>query len=549
MNRRHIAVPFALFALAVAVFANSLGHAFVWDDTEAILANPFLVSPGAWWRCFGRDFGLELLHVPVGYYRPLVFLSFIFNYAIGGLNPLVFHLTNVLLHGVNTVLVLALVARLADRRTGVLAAVLFAVHPIHAESVAFIAGRSDLLCAFFLLLAVPAIARSFDAPRGTQLAWSAASLLAYTAALLSKEMAIALPGVLIAYGLLERYRLRTLLRLCAPTLILAVIYLAFRLIFFPMAGFIRAEAPEGSVVGRMAQLVFLYCAQQVFPVVPTLGAEIVTRQPWVDITAVVLLALLIVAAKPRRRAAEAIVWTAGFLAPVLWVNLFTRVDINDRFAYVPSIGICALAAVAAARFWETQRLSRLVAAVVAVAFAALGFTYSRMWRDAVALWNASIAYHPQCGRCYFNLGSAYWKEGKPNEAVRMLGAAIKLLRDDERRSWAFANMAQVLDECGEEDAAVEMARRSLGLRPRQIVFRLWFASLLAEMGRHQDAIEDLETAQKFAPENKEVLLGLAREYLAIEPPRVEQAREAYRRAKELGAERDEEIEKRTMKYE
>jgi tetratricopeptide (TPR) repeat protein len=543
-RRPNFFFPLILFLLAAAVFANSVGHDFVWDDNRAIRDNLFLVSPGAWWRCFGRDFGLELTGVPVGYYRPLVFLSFILNHIVGALRPFTYHLTNVLLHGLNTVLVFGLVARLADRKTGALAAALFAVHPVHAESVAFIAGRSDLLCACFLLLSVRAMIRSFSSRRRARMVWSIAAAMIYICALLSKEMAVALPGVLIVYGLLHRYRRRTLVRLCGPSMALALLYLAFRFCFFPMAGIARVGAfSAADLAEHLARLLFLYAAQQAFPVTPTLGAEILTRRVWVDVAAVVLLVLLVAAAKPRRRAADSLAWMAGFLAPVLWVNLFTHVDLNDRFAYVPSIGVCALAAMGGVRYWDRYRLSRLVVAVVLVAFAALSFCYSRMWRDSVALWNASIAYHPTCGRCYFNLGNVYWLEQKkPTEAVRMLHDATKFLPDDGRRSWAYANMAQILAQAEQNSLAIESARRSLELRPRQIGFRRWFASLLSDLGRHDEAIAELEKAQEFAPQNGDVWLDLAYVYLAMQPPQTDRARRLYQRGLELGAEPDEEIE-------
>jgi len=126
LNRRDVAVAIGLFALAVALFANSLGHEFVWDDTAVIRDNPFLRERGAWWHCFGRDFGLEIIRRPVGYYRPVVFLSFLLNYAEGGLHPFAYHAANVWLHGLNTVLVFCLLGRLAGRRIGTLAAAFFA---------------------------------------------------------------------------------------------------------------------------------------------------------------------------------------------------------------------------------------------------------------------------------------------------------------------------------------------------------------------------------------------------------------------------------------
>lgn len=543
INRRDVAVAAGLFALAVAVFANSIGHGFVWDDMPVIAENPFLISAGAWWRCFARDFGLEITRQPVGYYRPLVFVSFVLNSGIGGLRPFAYHLTNILLHGLNTVLVFWLIARLAGRTCGWLGAAVFAVHPVHAESVAFIAGRSDLLCALFLLLTVLATLQTLAARGGARIGWSAAALVAYAVALLSKELAVALPGVLLLCGLIHRDRLRSLLQLCAPTALLAVAYLAFRLKFFPMTGFAPSGAPmEGSVVVRAVHLLFSYAAQQTFPVIPTLGAEIPARHPWVDAMAVALLVLIVVIARPRRLAADAGAWLVLFLAPTLCVNLFKGVELSDRFAYVPSVGISALAALAAARFWERVPLSRLVVPVVLVAFAALSVLFSGMWRDEVSLWTAAVRYHPRCGRCFYNLGNAYWDEGELTGAARMLLRATRLLPDEERRCWAYSNLAHILDEAGEEELAIQAARSAIQLRPYRPPIRRFLASILSEQGRHDEAIAELKAVESFAPKEGEVQLDLAREYLDTNPPQRQLARQAYGRARELGVPRDEAIE-------
>ena len=533
-----------LFVLAFAVFANSLGHDLVWDDVPIIRENSFLVSPGAWWRCFGRDFGLEIIRQPAGYYRPAVFLSIVLNHALGGAAPFGYHLFNVALHGINVVLLFLLLTRLAGRRMAALGAAMFAVHPVHTESVAFVSGRSDLLCAGFLVLTLLAMVRSFEDRRARRAAWSAASLAAYIAALLSKELAVVLPGFLLAYGLIQRYRLRSLMRLSAPTALMALVYLGFRALFFPMGGYGHPfGAPEGSVVARAARLVFLYAAQQVFPVIPTLGADALTRRAWVDAVAVVLLVVLLAAARPRRRAAVAAVWAALFLAPTLWVNLFKGIELSDRFAYVPSIGVCALAAMVASRYWDRLPISRFAVLLAAVAFALLSTSYSGMWRNSVSFWKASATYHPRCGRSYYNLGNALWQAGDRTAAVRALYQAARLLPDEERRCWAYSKLADILAESGEDEMAIAACRAAIQLRPERAPVRRLLASLLSDQGKHAEAIVELGVAERILPDDPAIQMDLAREYLAATPPQRERARQCYQRARQLGAASDEAFEK------
>jgi len=533
-----------LFAVAAAVFSGTLGHGFVWDDTAIIRDNPFFRSPGAWWRCFGRDFGLEIVRRPVGYYRPLVFLSFLLDYAVGGFHPFLYHLTNVLLHAANTVLLFLILRRLIGRSAGAIAAALFAVHPIHTESVAFVSGRSDLLCAFFLFLALLATIRSFEsAGRTARRAWTAVSALAYSGALLSKELAVVFPAVLFAYGLIRGYRLKSLVRLLLPTVVVAAAYLGFRLAFFPMAGFghLARHSGEG-VLERSARLLFLYAAQQTFPVIPTLGAEVLARRPLVDAAAVGLLALVVVAAKPRRQMFAALAWLVLFLAPPFWVCLFGAMPPTDRFAYVPSAGVCVLGALALERARKRTWVANAVLLVVFLAFGALSVVFGRMWRDSISLWSATVIYHPRCGRSYYNLGNAYWRKGDLTRAVWMLRKATRLLPDDERRCWAYSNLAYVLAEAGKDALAIKACRAAIRLRPGRVGIRSLLASVLSDEGRHREAIDELRKALEIAPRNSGLCLDLAHEYLALDPPDLENARNCYARARRLGASRDKEIE-------
>jgi 4-amino-4-deoxy-L-arabinose transferase-like glycosyltransferase len=198
-SHRDRALLLAVALAALLVYVGTLAYDFVWDDLILIrdrlhmysLANlarllfSDLFSHGEWGESF--------------FYRPLVVLSFFVDLELWGLRPIGFHLTNVLAH----VLASVCVARLATRVTasgiaGVTAGLLFAVHPVHTESVAFVSGRTDVLATLFVLVAVLAYARWRDS--GTRSA-GVVSVAAFGLALLSKEVAVVVPLLLALYDL------------------------------------------------------------------------------------------------------------------------------------------------------------------------------------------------------------------------------------------------------------------------------------------------------------------------------------------------------------
>ena len=187
---------------AVSVYVNSLGGKFVWDDRKLILDDRAIKS----WRELPQIFSHDFFErneddLPYGYYRPLTTVSYLADYTLWGLRPFGYHLTNVGLHALCTILVALILLRLRwPPMATAVAALLFAIHPIHTENVAWIAGRTDLLafffCALTLLFALSAEPRcesqksaavGVGPPRRVALVLS---LVCYGLALLAKEMSI-----------------------------------------------------------------------------------------------------------------------------------------------------------------------------------------------------------------------------------------------------------------------------------------------------------------------------------------------------------------------
>ena len=191
-GRKKILVAVLLLAsLVLAVHGRSLGHGFVSDDHRLVEASPVArtLDPSAHLRSpFWLQWGPY-----AGYYRPAVTWSYAANRAIGGPGPLGFHLTNVLLHAAAAIALFLVVRRFASLSAALASAAVFAAHPVQAESVAWISGRTDVMAALFVLLATWAHAATAVPARRLDLLRHAGALSALAAALLSKETAILFP--------------------------------------------------------------------------------------------------------------------------------------------------------------------------------------------------------------------------------------------------------------------------------------------------------------------------------------------------------------------
>ena len=194
MKKQRIIV--LVFLLGIGLYANTFGNSFVWDDELLVIRNGYIKD----WSHFPEIFKINLFHSisrKGNYYRPLQSLSLLFDYSLWGLRPFGYHLTNVLLHIANAVIIYFLIGMISrSRRISLLTALLFLVHPIHTQAVTYISGRADPLAAFFFLLAFYLYVKSVAL---NKLAPYLGSLLFFLLALLSKEAALIFPLTLLLY--------------------------------------------------------------------------------------------------------------------------------------------------------------------------------------------------------------------------------------------------------------------------------------------------------------------------------------------------------------
>src|SRR5215510_4623298 len=230
---------FVLVVLCVLVYANGLIGDFVWDDQIQLFRNknirtidyiPRAFTSSFWSFMYSADptadnSGFDL------YYRPIQTVIYIFVYQLAGLSPFAYHLTNVILHCIATLLVFLLCLELGfDSFVAVLAASLFAVHPVHTESVTWIAGVGDVACGIFYFAALLTCFRYIDSQKPKWLWISSGSFLF---ALFSKEMAATLPIVVFLFLMTHKKKRRNLKGIASilwPYVLVMGIYAGFRML-------------------------------------------------------------------------------------------------------------------------------------------------------------------------------------------------------------------------------------------------------------------------------------------------------------------------------
>lgn len=420
-----------LLGAGIVLYAGALGNGFVWDDL--LTAVP------------GRSLGDVLSQRTGSYYRPLVMLSFALDRMIWGAWPPGFHATNVLLH----VAVAGLLASFGSAvglgaGASLAAALVFLAHPVQTEAVTYISGRTDLLCALFVLLGFLAWRRA----RGAFDAWALASGAAFVAALLCKEAAILLPLALLIPGAHPAPAPPRPLVPMAAALIWA---LAFAGTAAPALGL--ADLPAR--VPAIAKAALTYARLLLWP--SDLHLERFTAvglTPGAAVTLVTLAATLVVvlAGAARRAPAGWLFFAVACLAyaPVSGVlpiypaiadrALFTP----EHFLYLPLLGLAPLAVGFVAQAWPRPAAPALPALLVAVlvAWGTVVVDRNRDWRDEETIFRHTVRYDPPTARVWFNLGNLALSAGNLDEAADRYRQALVREPNDGA---AHLNMAIALD--------------------------------------------------------------------------------------------------------
>ena len=544
--RQHLLVALALGATFLA-YARTLGFDFVYDDRSQIVLNPFVHS----WRFVPRYFTSQVWsylypHVPGNYYRPLFLVWLRINDAAFGLNPWPWHLMCVLLHVGVTFLVYLLARRLAhDAFAGGMAALIFGLHPVHVEAVAYVSAVPETLNALLLLSSFLCVLRWREAGESHR-RWLVLSLFLYASDTLTKETALVLPLLIIGQAWIfpsrvDRAagpgigRLTRAIRLALPYLAVTLVYLFARVL--ALKGFSHSVtyiAPLALAL-TLPSVVLFYLKLLCWPagLSAFYDLPIVARPGFLDfilpalVIGAIVLALGIWSRRTRgaaladfpglesRAVIFASLWLALPLLPVLNLRVFPADElVQDRYLYLPSVGFTILIALAYRhlRVGRASLIGRPAAqALLPLALAAVlgaGTVHqSRYWSDEYLLFSHSHEVAPRSNMAEASLAA---KECERKNFLSCIDLSQQVLARDPGFWRANMNLAYTYYELGKFDEAAKYFRRGIASNPTDGNQYVYLGMTLLSLGHPKEAEADVRQGLLVRPNgpNYHYFLGL-----------------------------------------
>jgi len=511
---------FAASALAFALYLPALRHGFVnFDDYDYVTKNPYLGLP------FAAFVKWAFSSYWCANWHPLTWLSLRLDHLVWGLNPLGYHLTNIVLHAAN-VFMTALVARrlfgmvsddVKAAAAAATVAALFAAHPLHVESVAWVSERKDVLYAFFYLAAIHFYLRyagyRTDERAGSR--WYALAIAAFALSVMSKPMAVTLPVVLLvldwyplgrlknASGAIDARALWDKLPFAALSLLGSVLTLAAQ-----SEGIVQVSRMSLADRSRIAaEGLFLYLGKAFLPTGLSpfypLPKTIPVFDPVALLSVAGIAAITIAAVALRRRMPVlAAAWAYMFvsLIPVLGIVQVGAQAAADRYMYLPVLGPMFLAGAGGA--WLSGRSGMkpwLVSGVAAVALlSAVTLGQTGIWRNSTELWQRVVDKYPQSSIGYSSLGYSLFEQEKHGEALANLNRAIEISASEkigpDKTDRYSMQRGKILVKLKRYEDAYRDMNRAIELRPADPDFLWERGNLLLEVKRLDEAAADFTKA-------------------------------------------------------
>jgi tetratricopeptide (TPR) repeat protein len=516
-------VSILLISLNIVVYAAVRDFQFVnWDDPSYITENPNIVD-----GLTGRSVMWALTTGYSPYWHPMTWLSHLLDVQLFGMDPGPHHVTSLVIHVANTLLIFGVLRRMtaAPGRSAFVAA-MFAVHPLHVESVAWVAERKDVLSTFFWTLTVAAYVAYVRRPG---LPRYALVVGLFGLALMAKPMVVTLPAVLLLLDVwpLERIRLTRdqlpalgravlekmpLFALAIATSIATVVvqtHVGAMASFDALAWHVRAGT---AIVGYLA-----YLWKAIWPTRLAAFYPYRVFPAWVVVVATLtLLAATVLAFRHRNRPYLLVgwLWFVVTLSPVIGLLQAGEQAMADRFMYVPIVGLFIVVAWGVPDLVGIRRQRRWILTPAAILLIAVCTVTARAqvehWSDSVALWEHGTRVTPDSYIAFENLGQALRERGQLEEATVNYRRALALSPAGSPAYQAVIHnsLGLVLTRQGRPADAMPEFDAAVRLNPNFAEPHSNLANALASRGAYPQAIEHYRAALRIKPTMTEALVGL-----------------------------------------
>lgn len=545
----------SIVLVVALVYANSLKNAFVWDDSIVVAENDFVKS----WKNFPRLFNKSYLTKPsdIDYlgerdigsgeflYRPVSTLSYFIDFSIWKLNPFGFHLTNLFLHIINVILLFFLIILITGNQAiALLASLLFAIHPVNAETVAMIAFRPNLLSFLFFVSSFILFIKCNQHTDKKRIYAYILSLGSFMLALFSKETAIIFPVILLCYDYfvkkmpdnifarIKKYYLGYAGVLGFYLLVKFIVIgnVVKQLVAYPMKNFYTNIFTMATVFAAYIQWFLLPI--NVHPTLPD-DPSLISHslfEPRVLASIAVILALLVIALKLREK-------RPLFLFAVLWVfiglipvsNIFYPLTnyMAARYLYLPVAGFCLLLAVFLFRLPNVKVVSMILLIFYSI-FTAIGNTH---WKNNIVFWSGMVKNYPHNALAHSSLAASFRKRGLLDKAIGEYKTALSLDPDYARD---YNALGVCFYEQGKFSEAMEEFKKALKLDPALISAYTNLGSVLGDKGLYQEAIGCFEKAMQLDGKYLNAYNGLGVTYARMK--KYDRAKNLWEKALEINPE-------------
>lgn len=510
-----------LICLVAIVYGRLTGYGFQthWDDNGYILHNPAV--RGFTWENIKTAFDLNLGRTVVGQYNPLSILSYMLDFTLWGTNPAGYHLSNIIVHTVNGLLVYRLLYRFySERFISLVGAVIFLIHPVQVESVAWISERKGLLSLLFLLISWEGYTRYRALEKNGRMFWYAVSLVAFGCSLLAKTAGVVLPLILLLYDLcIHKSERRVTYWDKLPYFIVSGVFAGIEVYLGKGGTGAIVGYHGGSPLATFFTMLTVFCRYLGLLVWPS-GLNVehlppVYRSPDVPVIGAALLLAGIGFATVRLYKGDK---RSGFWGMFFWIGLLpvsqivpTMLMMYEHYLYMPIIAISALigSGVLFLRKKIGAQYSGVLYAFLAIWFVALAVvSYQRtaVWKNSLTLFADATAKSPNGARVWEAFGEANYYYGNKEIARNALEKSIALRPKSTDVLWA---LAEVNAELGELEKGQGYLKKLFAINPNYALGWATFGNIYLYKGEYSKAKEMYNKALSIQPDavRVEMLLG------------------------------------------
>lgn len=492
----------AIFILGFAAYGNSLAGKFMWDDELLIKDNLFIRNTSYLAEIFTSDIGRGS-GFKSDFYRPLQILSYLADYSLYKLKVFWgYHLTNILLHILAALILFWFLNLLChDRLLSLFASILFVIHPVHSEAVAYISGRADILALILILLCFIFYLKEAQTKN---IAFYILLLTSYSAALLSKETSLILPFLLLIYhySFKNKINLPSFISIVTLTSLYGTIrFTAFR-DFLPYASGEESISIFSRLPGFFVAI-FNYLKILILPVNLHMEyGQILFKftNPKAILGIIIIIMLLIYAFKKRNTNSLIFFSIAWFFTALLPVsNLYPlNAYMAEHWLYLPSVGFFLLLGeylsngIKKSRVFTVAVLSALV-----VFYLYLAVKQNSYWKDPVYFYERTIKFCPDSSKVNNNLGRIYSELDRTQDAIALFKRAISIDGNID----AYYNLATLYARHGEMDRAMSFYQKIIELSKTKSA-KLYYNKIglaYKNMGMMEEAIASFKKAVEANP--------------------------------------------------